>query len=191
MANRIVEAKEFRAEFRQHAELVCDFSQRKNKHILGIGSKQMNIDVAVEVIEAMKAKYEADGRALDKALIELHTPKGMRRYASEQLGQMSRISPSEGANAIEALWRTFGLLIPTGRKGRRNTYVAKNGATAMEWASVGDLKSGKTAAAVRRDEAVQDIIAKGRDVLGTRSTGEAYAETCTQYFKALPLEAAE
>ena len=191
MANRVVETKEFRAEFRQQAELVCDFSQKKNKHILGIGSKQMIVDVAVEIIQAMKAKYEADGRSLDKPLVELHTPKGMRRYASEQLGQMSRIVPADGANAIETLWRTFGSLIPVARRGRRNVYVAKNGATVMEWASVGDLKSGKTAAAVRRDETVQDIVAKGRDALGGRSTGEAYAETCTEYFKALPLEAAE
>lgn len=186
MTNRIVNEVEFRTEFRRQAEMVCDFSQKKNRHILGIGARQVTVDVGVDIITALKSKYEEDGRTLDKKLVDLHTPRGMRSYASSQLGQMANIHPVEGANAIETLWKTFGALIPVARKGRHNVYVAKNGATAMEWASVGDLKAGKTAAASRRDEVVQAIVAKGREVLGERSTGEVYAETCTEYFKALP-----
>lgn len=186
MANRIVSEKEFRDDFRKNAEMICDFSQKKSRHILGIGSRQMNIDVGVEIIEAQKAKIEEEGRTLDKKLIELHTPRGKRKFASSQLCQMASIHVVEGANAIETLWRSFGVLIPVARKGRLTIYVAKNGATAMEWASVGALRSGKTAAAIRCDEIVQAIVAKGREALAGRSTGEAYAETCTEYFKALP-----
>lgn len=186
MTNRIVEAKELRIEFRRQVLLVCDFSQRKAKHILGIGSRQMTVDTGVEVFAKVKEAFEAAGRTFDKSLIHLHTPKGVRTYVSEQLGQMAKIHPVEGANAIETLWKTFGDLIPTARKKNHNVYVAKNGATAMEWASVADLRSGKTAAAVKRDEDLQAIVAKGREALGTRSTGEAYAQDCTEYFKALP-----
>lgn len=186
MTNRIVSEKEFRDDFRRHAETVCDFSQKKNRHILGIGARQMNVDVGVDIINAMQANIEQDGRTLDKKLIDLHTPKGKRAYASSQLGQMSKIDPTEGANAIETLWRSFGVLIPTCRKGRLSVYVAKAGATDMEWASVGNLRSGKTAASIKRNEDVQTILAKGREALSGRVTGDAYAQDCTEYFKALP-----
>lgn len=187
MVNRVVEEKEFRLEFRKNAESVCDFSQRKSKHILGIGARQMIIDVGVEVANAIKGKYTSDGRSLDRSMAHLHTPKGLRTWVSQQLSAMSNIRPVDGANAIETLWRTFGVLIPVARRGVRNVYVAKNGATALEWASVGALKEGKTAAAIKRDEALQDILAKGRDALRGRETGEAYAETCTEYFKSLQI----
>ncbi len=75
MTNRIVSEKEFRDDFRRHAETVCDFSQKKNRHILGVGSRQMNIDVGVEIIDAMIAAFDGAGRTLDRKMVELHTPK--------------------------------------------------------------------------------------------------------------------
>jgi hypothetical protein len=188
MTNRIVDTKEFRTEFRKQVELICDFSQRKSRHCLGIAPRQMTVDVAVDVINAIKTQFQDSGRTLDKALANVQNPTGARIYASQQLGQMARITPVEGANIVETLWKTFGEIIPVARRGRINVYVAKNGATAMEWSSVGDLRAGKTSATVKRDEVVQDILAKGRSALGEMSTGEAYAATCTEYFKAVAAE---
>ncbi|NNV22037.1 hypothetical protein EHE22_16600 [Ochrobactrum pseudogrignonense] len=183
MTNRIVSEKEFRDDFRRHAETVCDFSQKKNRHILGVGSRQMNIDVGVEIIDAMITAFDGAGRTLDRKMVELHTPKGKRRYVSSQLGQMAQEAAVHGANDIESLWRTFGTLITVARKKRMCVYVAKVGATDMEWASVGNLKAGKTAAAIKRNEDIQTILAKGRAALNGRNTGQAYAEDCAEYFQ--------
>lgn len=186
MANRIVSEKEFRVEFRKEVILVCDFSQKKAKHCLGIGARQMSITTGVEIVSALKAKFESDGRTLDKVLADLHTPRGLRRYASSQLNQMAKVALARGANAIETLWKTFGDLIVVARKGRENIYVAKNGATAMELSSLVELRSGKTSAKIKFDETIANAVDQGRDALNGRSLGEAYAETCTEYFKALP-----
>lgn len=186
----IVDSKEFRVEFRKNIEAICDFSQRKSRHILGIGARQVNMNVAVDVIEAMKSSYESAGRTLDKTLIDLHTPKGMRLYASQQLSQMSKINLAFGANAIETLWKTFGVLIPVARRGRRNVYVAKNGATAMEWASASSLSHGKAKAMADRDRRIGEIIREASEVIADRPTGEVYAETCTEYFKTIPSDTA-
>ena len=82
MANRIVSVKDFRAEFRKEVLSICDFSQKKTKNVLGTSSRQMTIEVAVDVIEALKSKFNSEGKSLDKDMIDLHTPRGARRYAS-------------------------------------------------------------------------------------------------------------
>lgn len=187
MANRIVSVKEFRDEFRREVINVCDFSQRKSKHCLGIGARQMSVGVGVEVAQAIKAKFDASGRTIEKdLLIELHTPKGIRRFVSSQLNQMAKVSLVHGANIIETLWKTFGDLIVTARPKRENVYVAKAGATDMELASLIDLRTGRLNARIKVNEDLTDIIVRGREALAGRHLGDMYAETCTAYFKSLP-----
>lgn len=185
MANRIVSVKDFRADFRKEVLSICDFSNKKNKNVLGSSSKQMTIEVAVSVIDALKAKFQSEGKSLDKDMIELHTPRGARRYASEQLNQMAKVSLVRGANEIETLWRTFGDLIVVGRKGRGNVYVAKNGATDMEFTSVIELRTGKLNARIKTNEELTNEISRCKRALVGRHLGEAYAETCTEYFQSL------
>lgn len=191
MANRIVSAKEFRSAFREEAVSMCDFSQKKAKHILGIGSRQVDVGVGADIVKSLIDKFQSEGRTIDKEMVHLMTPKGARQYASSQLNQLGGMRLVQGANAIETLWRSLGELIPVGRKGRVNRWVAKNGATDMELASVLDLRVGKTAARIVVDERFAEVIDEGRGALAGRFLGQAYAETCTEYFKAIPLEAAE
>ena len=187
MANRVVSPKEFRSRARIEIVSVCDFSRAgKSKHILGIGPRQMSIDVGVEVVRAVKREFESDGRSLDKDLADLHTPRGERRYVSSQLGQLSRVRLVSGANAIETGWKSLGEIIVTGRNKRLNVYVAKNGAMDMEINSYLDLLNGKLNARIHDTQALTHEIIKTRDALVGRSLGQAYAEDCAQYFKALP-----
>lgn len=191
MSNRIVSEKEFRTEFRREAIMMADFSQKKVKHILGIGARQVSVSVGAEMVKAFIAKFQAEGRTLDKSMVHLMTPKGARAYASLQFGQIGKMKLVHGANAIETVWKSLGDLIPVARKGVTNVYVAKNGATDMELASVKDLRTGKLNARVVANEQLVEAIDEARAGLAGRNLGEAYADTCTEYFKALPLEAAE
>lgn len=191
MTNRIVSEKEFRTEFRHEAVSMADFSKKKNKHALGIGSRQVSVTDGADLVKAIVSKFQADGRTLDKDMVHMLTPKGARAYASQQFSQMSTMKIVVGANAIETVWKSFGDLIPVARKGVKNVYVAKNGATDMELTCVRDLRNGKTNAIVARTEQLAEALDEAMKALSGRNLGEAYAETCTEYFKALPLEAAE
>lgn len=187
MASRIVSAKEFRDTFRRETASMCDFAQKKVKHCLGIGARQMTIEVGVEVAIALKSRFENDGRTIEKdLLIELSTPKGQRRFVSSQLNSMANVSLVRGANIIETLWKTLGDLIVIARRGRQNVYIAKSGATEMELRSLRDLRTGKLNAKIKNYEDIADVLARGGEALGEKSLGEAYAETCTEYFRALP-----
>ena len=185
MANRVVSPKEVREDFRKECLVIADFSQKKSKHILGAGPKQMNIDVGVEIIRALKARYEADGRVLDKELVDLHTPRGERRYASSQINSLASPRLVRGANPVETLYRSLGDLIIVTRKGRQNICVAKNGATEMEVMSYLNLRGGKVDAAVRANEEFTSEVLRGVDKLDGRTIGQAYAEDCVETFKAL------
>lgn len=185
MVNRVVSEKEFRAEFRRQVLLVCDFSQKKTKHVLGDRCRQMDVDVGAEIVKALLARYKADGRAIDKDMVHLMTPKGARQYASSQINQLGKMKLTHGANAVETVWKSLGELVPTGRKGRSNVWVAKNGATDVEMRSVRDLRTGKLNAKILINEQLVDAINESMSELSGRRLGEVYAETCTEYFKAI------
>lgn len=190
MANRTVSEKEFRVEFRREVISMADFSQRKNRHILGTGPRQVSVGVGAQVVRALIDKYSSEGRTLEKEMVHLMNPKGARAYSSMQLNQIGGIKLVHGANAIETVWKSLGELIPVARKGVMNIYVAKNGATAMELASVKDLRTGKLHARFVVNERFVEAIDEARDALAGRNLGEAYAETCTEYFKTIPSDTA-
>lgn len=191
MSNRIVSEKEFRVEFRSQSVTICDFSQKRVRHVLGIGPRQVSVTVGQEIVAALVASFQADGRTLDKDLAHLLTPRGSRGWAGQQLGSMSKMVLRYGANSIETAWKSLGDLIPVARKGRANIYVAKNGATEMELRSVTELRTGKLNARVVANEQLVAAIDEARSELSGRTLGEMYAATCTEYFHALPLDAAE
>ena len=183
MANRIVSEKEFRQEFRNEIRQIADLSNKRNKHILGVGSRQVTIDVGVEVATVMKDKYLKDGKALDKQLIDLQTPRGMRRLVSQWINSMAKASLVLGANEAETLWKSFGDLIVTGRNGRQSVYVAKTGATEIEFRCAVNLRTGKIAARSATNDTFAKEIEKCAEALSGRPLGEVYAETCAEYFK--------
>lgn len=191
MSNRIVSEKEFRSTFRAEAVAMCDFSQKKQKHVLGIGARQVSVSVGAEIVKALVARFQADGRTLDKDMVHLLTPKGARAYASLQFNQIGKMRLVHGANAIETVWKSLGDLIPVARKGVTNIYVAKNGATDMELAAMRDLRTGKLNARMLANEQLVEAIDEARAVLDGRNLGEMYAASCTEYFHTLPLDAAE
>lgn len=82
MANRIVSEKEFRSAFRSEAIGMADFSQKKNKHVLGIGPRQVSVSVGAQIVKALIDRFAADGRTLDKDMIHVMNPKGARAYAA-------------------------------------------------------------------------------------------------------------
>jgi len=185
MTNRVVSPKEFREECRRGILSVADFSQKKSRHIIGSGPRQMKVDVAVEIIRAVKGKFESDGRVLDKELAYLHTPQGERRYASSQINSLAKVRLVRGANEVETIWRSLGDLIVFSRVGRQNILVAKNGATKLEIMSFLNLRGGKADAVVRNTEELTSEFLKGTDKIGDRTLGQAYAEDCLETFKSL------
>jgi hypothetical protein len=191
MANRIVSEKEFRSAFRSEAIGMADFSQKKNKHVLGIGPRQVSVSVGAQIVKALIDRFAADGRTLDKDMVHVMNPKGARAYSSLQFNQIGKMKLVHGANAIETVWKSLGDLIPVARKGVTNVYVSKNGATDMELAAMRDLRTGKLNARVLANEQLVEAIDEARSVLDGRNLGEMYAASCTEYFHTLPLEAAE
>lgn len=185
MANKIVSAKDFRAAFRTEIMAICDFSNRKSKHILGIGPRQVRIDSGVTVLDALVERYSKEEKALEKSLMEVYTPKGARSWVSSQLGSMAAVSHKQGANIIETLWMTLGDLVVVARRGRQNVYVAKAGATRVELLAFCDLRTGKLNASMVNNERITDDIKKGAEIIGERSLADLYAETVTESFKAI------
>lgn len=188
MTSRIVEANEFRLAFRKEAATIASFHKRTRgrppRHILGTEAIQLTVDVGVRIITAMIGRYEGEGRTLDKDLLDLRVPKGLRRYASSQLNNMAAVSFVAGANVFETVWKSLGELIVIARRGQLNVYVAKASATAVELAAFMDLRIGKANAAMARNEPLSKAIADARNHMEPGETLEdKYTETVTEVFR--------
>lgn len=187
MTNRIVGVKEVREDFRKELVKAANVSPeaKKTKRVAGGSGAQMCVGKAVEVLTSQLSKYESAGRTLDKSMIDLLTPRGARRYASQQLNGLARVALIRGANAVETVYRTLGELVVTGRNGRENVYLAKESITGIELLAVIGLRDGKMAASAARNEELVRELRKGVPFLTDRNLGDAYAQDVSQVFQSV------
>lgn len=187
MVNRIVSSKELREAVRKEILVAADVSPdaRKAKRITGKRGAQMSIAAGVSILQAIISQYDANGRTLDKSMVDLLTPRGARRYVSSQLNCMATVRLVRGANPIETVYRTLGDLVVVGRSGRENVYQAKAGITSVELLAAIGLRTGKINAAMARNEEITGELKKGAALLADRRLDEVYAETVAEVFQVL------
>jgi hypothetical protein len=148
-----VSAEELRRRFDENILIIGDFSPRRpggQKHsVLGPDRKQITLDIADKVIEAIIGGIADSGGRLEPDLASLYLPKERRRWAGNRLGQMARFNyGAESDDPFDLFHRSCGKLTPTGyTRGQRRlqVYAVSGGLLPLEAAAAISLVRTKLA----------------------------------------------